>query len=309
VAICTASGGQLSRTVISDDSGGATVTWEDYRSNPSTSYIYAQRISDSGTVLWPDTGVAICTVAGNQKSPIATPDGAGGAIVAWSDGLRVNPGIYAQRISVEGAVQWATEGVALCTFGIQVIVSDGAGGAIVAGEDHRQGKADIYAQRISDDGTVLWPDSGVAICTATQHQRYPAITQDGVGGAVVVWQDYRNDNQFGILADIYAQRVDQNGNLGVAGVPLGAPLALTLDPVRPNPSRGGALTVHFSLPTDAPAQLELLDVAGRRIASHEVGIGQHTLDLGQGQHVAPGLYLVRLTQGVNTRTTRAVVLN
>ena len=88
----------------------------------------------------------------------------------------------------------------------------------------------------------------------------------------------------------------------------GAPLAFALDPVRPNPSRSGSLTVRFSLPTDAPARLDLLDVAGRRIASHEVGAGQHTLDLGAGQHFAPGLYLVRLTQGANTRTTRVAVL-
>jgi hypothetical protein len=88
----------------------------------------------------------------------------------------------------------------------------------------------------------------------------------------------------------------------------GAPLAFALDPVRPNPSRGGALTVRFSLPTDVPARLELLDVAGRRIASHGVGVGHHTLDLAAGQRLAPGLYLVRLTQGANTRTTRVAVL-
>ena len=62
--------------------------------------------------------------------------------------------------------------------------------------------------------------------------------------------------------------------------------------------------MRFSLPTDAPARLDLLDVAGRRIASHEVDAGQHTLDIGEGQRLAPGLYLVRLTQGANTRTTR-----
>jgi hypothetical protein len=66
--------------------------------------------------------------------------------------------------------------------------------------------------------------------------------------------------------------------------------------------------VRFTLPTDAPARLELLDVAGHRIASHEVGADQHTLHLGAGQHLAPGLYLVRLTQGANPRTTRVAVL-
>jgi hypothetical protein len=67
--------------------------------------------------------------------------------------------------------------------------------------------------------------------------------------------------------------------------------------------------VRFSLPSAAPARLELLDVAGRRIVSHEVGVGQHTLDLGVGQRLAPGLYLVRLTQGANTRTTRVAVIS
>lgn len=91
-------------------------------------------------------------------------------------------------------------------------------------------------------------------------------------------------------------------------VPGDAPLVFALDPVHPNPSRGGAMTVRFTLPTAAPARLELLDVSGRRIASHEVGAGRHTLDLGAGRRLAPGLYLVRLTQGANARTARAVVL-
>jgi hypothetical protein len=100
--------------------------------------------------------------------------------------------------------------------------------------------------------------------------------------------------------------------VGLSAVDVGdvasAVRSFVLDPVRPNPSRGGSLTVHFSLPTDAPARLELLDVAGRRIASHDVGMDRHTLDLGAGQHLAPGLYLVRLAQGANTRTTRVAVL-
>jgi len=96
-----------------------------------------------------------------------------------------------------------------------------------------------------------------------------------------------------------------------AGVPGEASFAFALEGVRPNPTRGGALKVRFSLPTDAPARLELLDVSGRRVVEREVGslgAGQHTLDLGAGQHLAPGLYLVRLTQGANTRTTRVAVL-
>jgi len=151
-----------------------------------------------------------------------------------------------------------------------------------------------------------WPADGRALCTAANDQLSPAIVLDGSGGAIVTWQDSR-----GTSPDIYAQRVDQHGNLGSADVPVDAPLSIALHPVRPNPSRGGVLTVHFALASPATASLEVFDVAGRRIAAREVGslgIGRHALDLGEGTRLAPGLYLVRLTQGANVRVARAAVL-
>ena len=57
-------------------------------------------------------------------------------------------------------------------------------------------------------------------------------------------------------------------------------------------------------------QLELLDVAGRRVGSREVGAlgaGRHQVEF-QGRLPA-GIYLVRLTQGRQTRVMKAVVVN
>jgi hypothetical protein len=245
--------------------------------------------------------------------PTIVSDGAGGAIVTCVDYRGTTSyDIYAQRISAAGAVQWAADGVAICTAtGSQYypkIVSDGAGGAIVTWEDYRSGPGDIYAQRILAGGTVQWTANGVALCTATGEQYKTAIVSDGAGGAIVILDDRRSGG-----TDIYAQRVQANGQLGgdVVSVPGESVVALSLDPVRPNPARGSTLTVHFTLPTGTAASLELHDVAGRRIATREVGSlgsGQHTLDLSAGQHLAPGVYLVRLTQGANTRTTRVAVL-
>ena len=197
------------------------------------------------------------------------------------------------------------------------IASDGVGGAIVVWGDQRSGKYDIYSQRISAAGTVQWSANGVALCTAAG-QQHPnpnnTIVSDGAGGAIVTWSDLRNDDGSWSNCDIYAQNLKANGELGGypgADVPAEAALTFALDPVRPNPSRGGALTVHFALANTGAASLELLDVAGRRIASHEVrslGAGRHTLDLGEGQHLPPGLNLVCLRQGTNTRVTRVAVL-
>jgi uncharacterized repeat protein (TIGR02543 family) len=90
-----------------------------------------------------------------------------------------------------------------------------------------------------------------------------------------------------------------------------APVIFALSPIHPNPATRNALTVNFSLPSDAVATLELLDVTGRRVTVREVGslgVGQHTVNLIEGRRLAPGLYLIRLTQGVMNETERVVVI-
>ena len=141
VAICTATGGQWSPMIVSDGAGGAIVTWYDSR-NGSTD-IYTQRVNASGSVQWAADGVAISTATGAQQYPTITSDGAGGAIVTWSDNRSGNYDIYVQRVNTSGSVQWTTDGVALCTAAgdqqYPTIISDGAGGAIVTWYDSRSG--------------------------------------------------------------------------------------------------------------------------------------------------------------------------
>jgi hypothetical protein len=88
----------------------------------------------------------------------------------------------------------------------------------------------------------------------------------------------------------------------------GGPLEFTLEPPA-SPARGGRLGVSFTLPVAGRAELELLDVGGRRVASREVmGAGRHEVALGEGQRVAAGIYFVRLTQGGRVARARVVVL-
>jgi hypothetical protein len=313
VPICADAYEQRPPVIVSDGAGGAIIAWMDYRS--SNFDIYAQRILPGGTVQWTANGVAVCTAPDWQQAPAIASDGGGGATITWSDKRSgTDFDIYAQAISAAGATRWEANGVALCTAtgaqGVPTIAANAAGGAIVTWSDYRGGGSniDIYAQRISAAGATQWTANGLALCAATGNQEYPVITTDGAHGAIVTWYDSR-----GGLTDIYAQRVQANGQLGgdATDVPGEVSAGFALDPVRPNPSRGGALTVRFTLPGDAAAALELLDVAGRRMAAREVGslgAGQHTLDLGEGCRCAPGLYLVRLRQGTNMRVSRVVVL-
>lgn len=55
--------------------------------------------------------------------------------------------------------------------------------------------------------TADWIDEGTAVCTAGSHQENPRIVSDGAGGAIITWDDERNGS-----GDIYAQRIDANGN-------------------------------------------------------------------------------------------------
>jgi len=77
--------------------------------------------------------------------------------------------------------------------------------------------------------------------------------------------------------------------------------------VSPLPARD-VLRVEFTLSHDGPARLELMDVAGRRVAEHEVaslGPGRHVIEI--RDRLEAGVYFVRLSQGGRARFAKAVV--
>lgn len=210
-AVCNFTGSQTNVQMVADNTGGYIAVWEDTR-NTSTD-IYAQRVSATGTLLWAADGVALCTAAFNQLNPKIVTDGAGGAVIAWMDdrngGGAGNYDIYAQRVNASGVVQWSADGLPVCTAtGIQnnqQLLADNSG-AMIVWSDGRSGSAnaDIYAQRLNQAGTPLWTIDGVGVCTASSLQNIPQIISDGgAGSAIICWEDWRNFGQ----PDIYAQHI------------------------------------------------------------------------------------------------------
>ncbi len=196
---------------ISDGAGGAIIVYQDSRSG--TSSLYAQRIDSDAEVQWTAGGVQVCTYPVSMSIPMIESDGDGGVIIIWKDSRNGNSDIFAQRINASGSVQWAAEGVSICTatgtqnnFGI---VSDGAGGAVVAWTDRRSVTNDhIYAQRINASGTVQWTVDGNPLCTVAGYKNFAKTTTDEAGGAIVVWEDNRDGSS---TRHIYAQRVNSAG--------------------------------------------------------------------------------------------------
>jgi hypothetical protein len=128
------------------------------------------------------------------------------------------------------------------------IVSDGSGGAIITWLDNRNpplnSNGDIYAQRIGADGYVKWTTDGVGVCNNSITQNRPQIISDGSGGAIIVWEDLRNNIN---ANDIYAQRIDSNGNplWTINGVPVCTATGGQDRPMIETDGQGGAIITWY----------------------------------------------------------------
>jgi len=263
--------------IASDGAGGAIITWTDFRTagpdwmNPLPGahyHIYAQRVNANGNCLWTTDGVGVRsqpTTLGSAKWPQLVADGTGGAIITWQDWRRLGDiamgDIYAQKVAPDGRCVWTADGVGVRSQTIslnspmdQRIVSDGSGGAIISWQEVRSNnKREVYAQRVDVNGTCRWATDGIVVRSQNLPGNDfstiggdPVIAPDGFGGAVIAWNDTRSGiaNKY----DIYAQRVDANGNLiwavggvGVRSLPGNANQAID-QVITPDGSGGAIIT-------------------------------------------------------------------
>src|SRR5678816_2016363 len=157
VAVCTAAQDQTYPQIASNGSGGAIITWQDYRAGtaPLTYDVYAQNVLTNGSMSWTANGVAVCTAANNQYGQRIISDAFNGAIIAWQESRTGSTfDVYAQRRSGAGAPLWAANGLAVCTaandqFGVS-LVPDGSQGAFIAWMDQRAAafSNDVYIQHV-----------------------------------------------------------------------------------------------------------------------------------------------------------------
>jgi parallel beta-helix repeat protein len=128
------------------------------------------------------------------------------------------------------------------------------------------------------------------------------------GAASIVWNGatVTAPAYSGAAPDLGAH--ETGGTVSVGGPPPSGELALS--GVQPNPSRSG-FAVAFTLPEDAPARIEVIDLQGRRIVRRELaGLGRtgQVVSLPETRALPPGVYVVRLSQGGRSVTARAVVV-
>jgi len=121
----------------------------------------------------------------------------------------------------------------------------------------------------------LWLDDGNPVCVAADHQEYPIIMADGVGGAIVAWQDFRSGSSW----DIYVQRIDSSGVVHWAGdgVALCTATGPQYCPEIASDGAGGTIATWYDLRGGSR-----YDIYAQRIDSEG-----HLIDVGQGEHLVP----------------------
>lgn len=339
VAANTATGITYAGGVVGDNAGGAVSLWEDLSTGIAVG-LGGQRITSTGGVAsgWPVDGLALCPATQSKGGVTFVADGSGGAIAAWHDNLgSTGYDIYITRMPGNGArpAGFPAGGVQVTNVlrdeQYPVVTTDGSNGGILAWEDNRDSltATRVYAARVLLDGTVgveaslveaSAGDGSVRLHWYNPGGAFDATIERDAGRGFAAVASLRSDasghlryeDRDVVAGGEYRYRllVDDGGamrRLGEASLRVPNALALALAPSRPSPAVG-AITVSLALPAAAPARLELVDVSGRRIETRDLtglGAGQHLVRLGASP--APGVYVLRLTQGGKSVSERVVV--
>ncbi len=217
VVLSDAPGDKYGFGAIADGSGGLIAGWTIYLQGTDGG-LYAQRVDAAGTPRWTPNGVVVSGPGAYHNNPQLVPDGAGGALFAWS-AYTTDYDVLAQRVDATGALRWGANGLAVCTVTSQqylgALVSDGAGGMLCAWADYRQPSNNaVYAQRVNAAGVAQWTADGTPISTNGATSAFPrGMVGDGAKGAIVLIDaQYRPIPTSNVTEDsLRLQRVDSTG--------------------------------------------------------------------------------------------------
>jgi hypothetical protein len=235
---------EIEPVLVRDAVGGAIVVLQDV----NTTDLYAQKISDNGSIAWGDSTqpVLIRTGASMHIKHTAIADGEGGAYIAWIDFRDDVDGIlgeiYMQHINASGAILWTANGIRI-TETIDrdeqdvYLCTDGGTGVIVGWnwEDYLSNKT-VSAQRVNAAGSIQWGANGLIVVNGGGFRWANTVIPDGNNGAIFLLTDTRNipngDNYLFLFdpfnpdplinLDLYAQRLNGAGSAlwGPLGVPV-----------------------------------------------------------------------------------------
>jgi hypothetical protein len=203
--------------VCADGAEGALVGFTALISGSYNAYV--QRLSSTGVSQWTAGGVRASTSTLGVSCADLAADGTGGAVIALRDNRSQNSfqQAFAQRITADGTVAWAADGVSLSGSGSPVdeqnVVGDGTGGGILEWSTYLNdgsGNSRLSVQYVSAAGAPQWGPATQVLAAAVYGGSgwlHSQMVPDGAGGAVIAWNAVGGSGGF----DISAQRLAANG--------------------------------------------------------------------------------------------------
>jgi len=150
VIICDTTGIQAAPNVLSDNNGGAYISWCDSR-DANTGF-YAQRVNSSGTKQWQKQGFPVYTGGAAYAQNFLVPDINNGAKLFWN-ATAGGHHIRMQSFNLNGSINAPAEGITTSsTMGVvmpayNAVVAVPNGEAIVIMEKY-SGLYDLYAKKV-----------------------------------------------------------------------------------------------------------------------------------------------------------------
>ena len=344
------SANSLVGSTVNDNVGSSVTVLSNGNYVVGSSYWSNGSISRAGAATWADGTAGATGMVSTANSLVGSTAndyvGAGGTALSNGNYVVTSPRWHNGALANAGAATWGngTTGMTgvvssdnslvglAANSGLVNALEDKVNGTFISafpmeGGGHvRVGPLDlstptlialVNATATATNVQLTWYAADALGIVATVYRR--TVTSDwgalgqisGSGTGQLVWDDAHVSagERYGYRLGLMEQGQETFVGETWVDVPLATEFAL--EGARPNPASGHDLRVAFALPIAAPAQLELLDVTGRRIFARDVGAlgpGQHSVNLAEGHSVATGIYWVRLTQGANRRTTRAAVI-
>ena len=320
---------KLSRPVaVPDGTRGAIVAW--VGATASDSGVFAARVAHDGKLPWKEPVQALASALDVDSLQVVA-SGRHGVILAWRVTRNSTEDlIFAQSLSRSGRLLWKRGGQPVSTSqGLKdclALSSDERGGAYVAWSDSRP-NGEVFATHLDNDGDPVqgWARDGSPVCPRVATVSQVQLVPDGRGEAIAIWTDDRTTFGEGFkLLTTQAMKLTRHGPAS-SGASRATPLIVAmadriaasvsapvfaLRGMQPNPGSHGNF-IHFALPDETPAALELFDLAGRRLWSRDVGslgAGEHAVRLSDGAWLPPGVYLTRLVQGRQVATVRIAII-
>jgi len=197
-------------SVIPDDGGGAYVFWLEVIEEKVI--LFGQHINPDGKETWGKKPVEISSRIRNVLNYTVTKAGVSDLYIAWQI-QSTDRVIYHQFINDKGKTLWTNGGKLAANLkgndvNPQAVYTDSS--IVLSWTNEFKRQKEIVLQKFDKRGRAMWNRGGIKAVTIKSQQFGQHLISDGKGGVILAWIDSRTDSTY---ADIYAQRIDKNGNL------------------------------------------------------------------------------------------------